>query len=137
MPPTDDSARIAHGRHDGWIEGLAVSASLLCLVHCVGLPLVIAALPVLSTILDVPETFHLWVLAFAIPASGIALVSGRARHGAMWPLALGAAGLASLAVGAITLGRTAGETPMTVVGSLLLAVAHYANWRLRIVRRPA
>lgn len=121
-----------HGqRRDGWLESAAVGASLLCLAHCVALPLVIAALPALSKVLAIPESFHLWVLAVAVPVSGGALVAGRARHGAVWPLVLGAIGLALLAVGALWFGGTSLETPSTVAGSLLLVGAHLANWRLR------
>ena len=124
-------------RQDNWLEGAAVSASLLCLAHCLALPLLIAALPALSTVLAVPESFHLWVLAFAVPASGAALVSGRVHHGMDWPLATGAIGLAALAIGAILLGTSPAETPVTVAGSLLLAAAHVGNWRLRRSRHVA
>ena len=122
----------AHGRPNGnWIEGAAMSASLLCLIHCLALPLILAALPAMSSVLPISESFHLWVLAFAIPASCAALFAGRARHGARWPLLLGIAGLGLLAVGAILFGSTPMETPTTVAGSIALVAAHVANWRLR------
>jgi hypothetical protein len=114
-----------------WVERSAVGASLACLLHCLALPLVLAALPILSGVLAIPETFHSWVLAFAVPASGLALAMGRVRHGTVYPLVLGAVGLLLLAVGALMFGGTALETPVTVVGSLALAGAHVANWRLR------
>lgn len=118
-------------RREDWLESVALSASMLCLVHCLALPLLIAALPVLSSALAIPESFHLWVLAFAIPASGTALVSGRAQHGAQGPLLAGMAGLALLALGVLAFGETRWETPVTVLGSLALAGAHYGNWQLR------
>ena len=124
------TVRSEKSRED-WFEWAAMSASLLCLIHCLALPLLIAALPALSRILAIPESFHVWVLAFAVPASGAALVSGRARHGEIWPLVAGAAGLALLAIGAFLFGQTPGETPVTVTGSLVLAAAHIGNWRLR------
>jgi len=36
------------------LDGLALGASFLCLIHCLALPLVIAALPALATILARP-----------------------------------------------------------------------------------
>jgi hypothetical protein len=114
-----------------WVERAAVGASIACLVHCLALPLVLAALPALSSVLAIPESFHLWVLAFAVPASGAALFTGRARHGAGFPVLLGIAGLALLALGVLLFGATRWETPVTVLGSLTLAGAHMANWRLR------
>jgi hypothetical protein len=114
-----------------WIERTALSASLLCLVHCLALPLVLAAFPVLSRVFSLPETIHLWLLAFAAPTSALALVLGRMRHGALLPLLIGGIGVSLLALGALWFIGTSAETPLTVVGSLLLASAHIANWRLR------
>jgi hypothetical protein len=71
-----------------------------------------------------------WILLFAVPTAGLAFVTGRARHGASYPLIIGALGLIALAIG-VAFGSTRLETPVTVTGSLLLAAAHIANWRLR------
>jgi hypothetical protein len=114
-----------------WAERAAFGASFACLLHCLALPLVLAALPVLSSVLAIPETFHVWVLAFAVPVSGVALLTGGARHRAGYPLLLEVISLMLLAIGALLFGSTAGETPITVLGSLTLAAAHLANWRLR------
>jgi hypothetical protein len=118
-------------RGEDWLERAGFAASLLCLAHCLALPLLFAALPSLTASFNVPESFHLWVLAFAVPASGLALITGRARHGALFPLALGVFGLVLLAIGVLWFGATHWETPVTVVGSILLATAHVRNWRLR------
>ncbi|MET0271312.1 MAG: MerC domain-containing protein [Sphingomonas sp.] len=118
-------------RHDDWLEGLAVGASFVCLVHCLALPFLIAALPAMTATLEIPESFHVWALVFAVPASGFALLTGRARHGAWWPIMLGVVGLVLLMLGALRFGGTPLDAPVTVAGSLILALAHYANWRLR------
>lgn len=128
MPPR--SAR-AGAIRDDWLDRAALGASLLCLAHCLALPLLFAALPVLARLLAIPESFHLWVLVFALPTSGFALFSGRGAHGALWPMAMGMSGLGLMALGAAWFGQTPGETPLTVAGSLTLAAAHIANWRLR------
>lgn len=117
--------------HADWLDRTAMTASLLCLAHCLALPLIFALLPTLGRVLDIPESFHLWMLALAVPASGWALVSGRAHHGVHWPLLLGGCGLALLALGAIVLEGSHGETIATVFGSICLVTAHIANWRLR------
>lgn len=46
-----------------WLERAALSALVACLAYCLALPLLLAALPVLSTVVDVPD---LWILAFAV-----------------------------------------------------------------------
>ena len=114
-----------------WAERIAVGGSLMCLVHCLALPLVIAALPALSNALSIPEDFHQWVLALAIPTALVALVQGQARHHRRWPLAIGLVGLCLLACGAFLLDESAAETVVTVTGSLTLATAHIGNWRMR------
>jgi hypothetical protein len=115
----------------GVVDQAALGVSLLCLVHCLALPLLFAALPALSSLFPVSETFHLWMLGIAVPASGLALVTGHARHGAWSPLLLGVTGLALLAIGVLRFGDTWLEAPVTVFGASLLAVAHVWNMRLR------
>lgn len=114
-----------------WFERAAVGASALCLIHCAGLPLLLAALPALSKVLALPENVHVWVLGFAIPTSGLALLLGYKQHASWSPLLLGSFGLLALSVGALVVLGTQFETPITVAGSLCLVSAHVLNWRLR------
>lgn len=114
-------------------ELAAFGASCLCLFHCLALPLVLAALPAFSDVLGTSDAFHIWILALAIPASGVALVAGRTRHGQSYPLALGTIGLALLAGGAFLTDIRLTETLATVAGSIMLGAAHLVNRRLRSV----
>ena len=116
-----------------WVERAAVGASALCLIHCIGLPLLLAALPALSSLIAIPESFHVWILGFAVPTSALALVAGWRHHRRTYPLLIGAAGLILLATGALLLLGGRWETPVTIMGSLCLAAAHIGNWRLRHV----
>jgi hypothetical protein len=111
-----------------WLDGFAICASATCMVHCLGLPLLLAAMPVIARRIDPGESFHLVVLLLAIPTSALALIGGWRTHRAAAPLAAGAAGLMLMALG-LLLARY--ETPITVAGSLLLAGAHVANWAQR------
>lgn len=115
-----------------WFDGVALGASALCLVHCLGLPLLIAALPAIANRIDPGEGFHLIVLLFAIPTSAFALIEGWRRHRGVAPLFVGATGLALLALGLAFEQWVAVETGLTVAGGLLLAGAHVANWRRRV-----
>ena len=58
--------------HRGLIEHTALGASLLCLIHCLALPLLFAALPALSSVIPVSRTIHLEMLAIAVPTSSMA-----------------------------------------------------------------
>lgn len=113
------------------LDGAATCASAACLVHCLVLPLVIALLPTMASSLDPGEGLHTLILLFALPTSALALVPGWRSTGAPGPLATGLAGLVLLCVGVALSGRETLETLVTVAGSLLLAGAHVANWRMR------
>ncbi len=115
-------------RLDDALDRAATGASILCLAHCLLLPLLFAALPAIAGIVDVPEEVHLFVVLFALPTSLWALLSGRSSHHRTGPLVAGVAGLALLLAG---LAIPSLETAATVAGSLLLSLAHGANWRLR------
>ncbi|WP_448663428.1 MerC domain-containing protein [Sphingomonas sp. CJ20] len=126
-------------RYDGWrdarweqrLDGFALCASTLCMLHCLALPLVLAALPALATRLEVGESFHAIVLAFAVPTSALALIGGWRRHRAAAPMLVGAVGLTLMASGIAFATREALETGLTVAGSLFVAGAHIGNWRQR------
>ena len=118
-------------RKDDLIEGVAVGATIACLVHCLALPLLIAVIPVIPAVLPIPEHFHAIALGLAIPATGGALFAGYRRHRVAAPLFAGTTGLLLLTLGATHWEATPLETPVTVLGSLRIAAAHLVNWRYR------
>lgn len=108
--------------------GMALSG--LCLVHCLLLPLVVAAGPVML-IAAVPtgwlesEWFHAALIVPVVLVSGPALWrSGGVRAGVL--IAALAALIAALFVASETL-----ETGLTVAGALSLLAAHWATLRGR------
>lgn len=117
-------------RHN-WLDGMAIGASALCLVHCLALPFMLLALPALSAVLGANETVHVLILLFALPTSAYALVSGLHDHHQILPLVAGSLGLALLAFGLWFGDRPPIGVIITVVGSSLLASGHLTNWRYR------
>lgn len=106
----------------------ALSLSGLCLAHCLALPFAALLLPALSTWVDA-EWVHGVFAGFAIPITIAALWGGR-RHGIpARPIALATAGLTLLVLGATEWFGKASNTPLTIVGAVLLAAAHTWNWR--------
>lgn len=101
----------------------AVALSLLCIVHCVALPVMALALPFLAIIGEM-EWVH-WVFAtLAVVASGsVALTSSSART-YDFLLAAGLGG-ALVVFGLFSEGLGIGEAVPTVIGGVLLAFAHW------------
>lgn len=119
------------GRKVDWLERLAVTASAVCLLHCIALPLLFAALPTLALLFAIPKSFHVWALALAVPTSATALLLGFRDHRSRLPLIVGCTGLGLLAIGALVLLEGRLETPVTIAGGMMLAAAHILNWRRR------
>ncbi|CDO35532.1 MerC domain-containing protein [Novosphingobium sp. KN65.2] len=113
------------------VEGAAVSASLLCLVHCLALPVLLLLLPGALGLFVQSPAFHFAAMGMVGPVALAAFWLGYRRHGARWPVLLGLAGVASLALALMPGMGHGGEVSLTVTGSLLLIVGHAMNWRLR------
>ena len=113
------------------IESAAMSASLLCLIHCLALPLLLLLLPGILGLFAQSEAFHYAALAFVVPSAFAAFWLGYRRHRSLPPALLGFCGVICLVI-ALLPGLAEGEELwITVVGSLLLVTGHVMNWRLR------
>lgn len=123
--------RWAGGRRADMVEGAAVSASLLCLVHCLALPILLLALPGMAGLFFGSEAFHPVALALVVPLALAAFRLGYRRHRTRRPALLGLAGMGCLIAALLPGFGKQGETGLTVAGSLLLVAGHVMNWRLR------
>lgn len=116
-------------------DGVAAALSSLCLVHCLLMPLVLGVAPVAAALgtLDHhgPAWLHWALLALAAPVSVVALRRGVVRHGDDRPWQLAALGFLLMAAGAWVHGQEPLEQLLTVGGGLVVAFAHWRNWRLR------
>ncbi len=117
--------------HAALLDASAVALSSLCLVHCLALPLLAAALPLFGAWAEA-EWVHLLFVAIAAPLTGFALWRAHRQQSlpaAAWMVAT--LGLALLLAGALEWPSHDSETPLTVAGSLLLAATHVWNARRR------
>lgn len=111
------------------LDGFAVGASALCMVHCLALPALILVMPALAAYLALPEAFHEIALAIAIPSSALALWAGYRRHGQRRPMLIVVPGLVLLSLGAFVAPSEWLETTLTVLGTTFVAGGHVLNWR--------
>lgn len=113
------------------LDASAIALSTLCLLHCLALPLLAAALPLMGVWAEA-EWVHVLFVAVAAPTTGFALWRAHRQH-PLPALALLSAGsgLLLLLTGAAGWPSHDTETPLTVAGSLLLAATHIWNARRR------
>jgi hypothetical protein len=109
-----------------WLDVASVGLSGLCVVHCLALPLLAAALPLAGALADAPWVHPLLVL-IAAPLSLWAIQSSRA-WGKPAVVGLIFAGLILLALAAFVPGLARFDTTLTVIGALAIASAHVVNY---------
>ena len=117
----------------GWADKLAVSASTVCALHCLGLPVALVAFPAIGGTFLGDEAFHFWLIWAVVPMSLFSLSLGCYRHKTVNILYAGFAGVLVLLVAAILGHELLGENAerfATLIGALLLAFAHINNYRL-------
>jgi len=111
------------------LDQLGILLSGLCLMHCIGLPILILLLPAIAFALPSHGIVHAMLIALVLPVSGFALWRGMAQSGSRWALAWGMAGMLLLALGLVFLEAETVATLLTVTGSLMIGLAHILNWR--------
>lgn len=122
-------------RHHPWLDRLGISASVLCLIHCLALPVLIPLVPVFG--LFGHDEVHLIMLVPIVAAAGFGILPGFLRHRSRRVLFAAMAGvlLCSAAVGAEAFfGLHVLDVPLTVAGGMCLVGAHLSNLRLNRTR---
>ncbi len=118
-------------RQGGILDHAAIVLSGLCLVHCLLLPVIIVAVPLLA---QLNEThFHAQMLLVVVPVSLFAFAHGYRRHGNLRIIAGGIAGIAVLFIGGTVVHASYGilaDSLLTIADSIILATSHYFNNRL-------
>jgi hypothetical protein len=115
-----------------YFDRIAIALSTVCIVHCLAMPFVIALLPVAALTVGSDGHFHSLMLWFVVPTSVLGFGLGVRAHWRFDSLVLGAIAIAVLAAAALT-GHDnwdpSIETLVNVGASVLLAVAHWRNFR--------
>ena len=125
-----------HEQEGGALDGAAAILSSLCLVHCLLLPLALALLPMLAAgvadeLVHGPMWVHWLLIGLAAPVSIHALRRGSQAHHRHSPWLLAFLGFALMAAGALAHGLGPIEPALTVSGGLVVAFAHWRNWKAR------
>ena len=116
--------------HLGLLDNAAVALSGICLLHCLTLPILIAALPFTGQFSE--GHFHIQMLLVAVPVSVIAFALGYQRHHVKSVIAWGSIGMLLLVLGGTVVHSSFGlvaDRAVTICAALILALAHYFNNR--------
>ena len=115
------------------IDGLAISLSFICAVHCLFTPSFVILAPTLLSISFDNEFIHYLILILAIPVSVFALSIGFKSHKSLSMVFSGFLGISILLfavlIGNNLLGET-GEKALTLLGSVIVAFAHFRNLKV-------
>lgn len=112
------------------LDSLAVALSGVCAVHCLALPFIVVAYPLVGSWSMDELVFHRSLLIVIIPVSLIALLLGYCTHRSRQVAVLGTLGIAILALVAMSGHEwlsTTGERLATTAGGLILASGHLIN----------
>lgn len=104
---------------------------MLCLLHCVMLPLVATFLPFMGAQhVHHNESVHLLLLTLALPVGLLALIPGYRKHRVKWIPALGLASLVGLLCTPFMhdLGLESVEVLWSLGAGLGLVTSHLSNW---------
>ena len=116
-----------------WWDRLGIALSVVCLVHCLALPLAIAALPLVAAQWLQASSFHMAMALALIPVALLAVLPGLRVHRRRSVAAAMAAGLSLLSTAAFadeTLLTHEWVVALTVAGGVILVATHAVNLAL-------
>ncbi|OZA29853.1 MAG: hypothetical protein B7X93_05350 [Hydrogenophilales bacterium 17-61-9] len=113
----------------GRYDGLGMTASTLCIAHCVLTPLAIGLLPAVGLSFLAGEEMHRFLVLAMMGIAALSFGLGYPIHRRKHVLGLMAAGLGLLAWAVFSDGRLseAWETGLTIVGGMVMVSAHWLN----------
>jgi hypothetical protein len=115
-----------------YLDRIAISLSTICIVHCLAMPFVVAMLPVVALTFGNDGHFHALMLWLVVPTSAIGFSLGYRVHRSARIVVAGAVAVAVLALVALW-GHDHWdprfEVTVNVAASILLAIAHWRNFR--------
>jgi hypothetical protein len=115
-----------------YFDRVAIVLSTICIVHCLAMPFVIALLPVTALAFGGDGHFHTLMLWFVVPTSILGFGLGARVHRRAGIVLSGALAILALAAAALW-GHSAWdpsvEVAVNVAASVLLAAAHWRNFR--------
>lgn len=115
------------------LDRLSIGASAVCGIHCAVLPLFLALFPALSFLPNNDHAFHEALVWIIVPLSSLAAFLGCRKHKdkrVLMGIASGLVILVGTAFFAHDYVGEGGEKALTVLATVILALAHWRNYSL-------
>jgi hypothetical protein len=111
-------------------DKLGIGLSVICLLHCLLLPVVILSLPIMMRFYLGNPLIHLGLALLVVPVGFISFIRGYRHHRKALPLVLGGLGIALISltpflVHVLKFGLP--ENGILISGSVILITAHLQN----------
>lgn len=122
----------ANHRFSNIWDKIGIGLSVLCLVHCLTLPMIILSLPIMARFYLGNPFVHIGLAILILPVGLISFFKGYGHHHNWRPMALGFLGLVMISVTPILvhiLNWNLPESLLVAVGSVVLIFAHIKNRR--------
>ena len=116
-----------------FLDKAALSLSLLCIAHCLLLPVLVSLIPVLAVLPLEDELFHRLLVLLVLPTSLVGLSLGCKKHKRWHVFFWGASGVSIVAFAAFfghDIAGEFGEKLLTLIGSIVIVWGHIQNYRL-------
>ncbi len=112
------------------LDKAGVVVSTACLLHCLLLPLMIAAVPGVAHLGEEWEWLHLVFAVLSVPFAAFAMARGFRMHGSRIPMMVAFPGVALLWLSLLVHDPHWLESIVTSVGAIMLGAGHLINHRM-------
>ncbi len=112
------------------LDKAGVVVSTACLLHCLLLPLVIAAVPSFAHLGEGKELLHMIFASLSVPFVAFAMARGFRQHRSHVPLMIAFPGVALLWLSLLVHDPHWLESIITSVGAVMLGAGHLINHRM-------
>ena len=123
----DDVVRVKSVRAGRVWDACATSLSSICVLHCLGLPLMAGFLPIVAQPID-SHALHIGLVLLAIPVTLYVAFGEIRAGGGEWFVVAALIGLSLMVIAVAVPPLAAYETEFTMVGGTTLAGAHLWRW---------
>lgn len=111
------------------LDHLGIGLSLLCAIHCAFLPLILSSLPLLGISFLANPYWEVGMISASFLVACYSLFNGYKRTKTKKPLIILTIGFLFIMAAKSLVGEEQ-EWFLMVAGGLLIAIAHFVNWKL-------